>query len=208
MSLSLPPDIETAISIYPNCKNSISWLFGMRGKYSCPKVLKYILATDKNFPKTSSKCCDKSKKEPFAKFIRDNDIDLSLTGERQCEGGVRASKTSCFVSKWHNTKADKFMPLFWIGDTEKQWYKDYYGIKYSDCYEVYGMKRTGCVGCPFNSKVKDDLEVMKTYEPKLYTFANAVFADSYRIGELYRDKKFRKRVSKGELYVENHQKKQ
>ena len=29
-------------------------------------------------------------------------------------------------------------------DTDKRWYKDYYGLRYSDAYEVYGLTRTGC----------------------------------------------------------------
>ena len=55
------------------------------------------------------------------------------------------------------------------------------GIRYCDCYEVWGMKRTGCCGCPFNSKVHYDLEIMKKYEPTLYKACLNVFGESYRL---------------------------
>lgn len=51
-----------------------------------------------------------------------------------------------------------FRPLYYVSDADKAWYKDYYGIKYSDAYEVYGLTRTGCCGCPIPSKAVEDLK--------------------------------------------------
>lgn len=42
------------------------------------------------------------------------------------------------------------------------------------------MTRTGCVGCPFNSKAATELLLIKQYEPKLYKACINVFGDSYR----------------------------
>jgi len=53
----------------------------------------------------------------------------------------------------------------------------------------YGFKRTGCAGCPFNSKFDKDLEVLRKHEPKLAKAAENIFGDSYEYSRGY--KKFR-----------------
>ena len=53
------------------------------------------------------------------------------------------------------------------------------------------MKRTGCVGCPFNSKVAQELHLAKQYEPKLYKACFGVFRESYALADefnLHKDK--------------------
>ncbi|MBQ1751374.1 MAG: hypothetical protein IIZ90_05070, partial [Bacteroidales bacterium] len=42
------------------------------------------------------------------------------------------------------------------------------------CYTEYGMRRTGCVGCPYSPKISEELEIIQKYEPKLYKAAVAV----------------------------------
>lgn len=73
------------------------------------------------------------------------------------------------------------MPLFFWNDETKQWYKEHEGIRYSDCYEVWGMKRTGCTGCPFNSRIGIDLDMIQKYEPNMYKACMNVFGESYRL---------------------------
>jgi hypothetical protein len=51
---------------------------------------------------------------------------------------------------------------------------------YSDCYEIYGLTRTGCVGCPFGSKFERELEIVSNYEPELSKAVNHIFGNSYR----------------------------
>ena len=58
--------------------------------------------------------------------------------------------------------------------------REYYGLKYSDAYEVYGLTRTGCCGCAISSKAVADLEKIRPYEPNLVKAAWNVFGDSYR----------------------------
>lgn len=129
----------------------------------------------------SCKCCDKSKKYPFNKYAKQLHCDLSITGERKAEGGTRAiSHTSCFEPNNHG-KWDKYMPLFYWDDGTKQYYKEHEDIRYSDCYEVYKMKRTGYVGCPFNSKVNEDLKLMQEYQPNLLKACLNVFGVAYRL---------------------------
>lgn len=139
--------------------------------------------------KISDMCCKKSKKNPFYKYMKDLKADLSITGERQCEGGIRASShKTCFEEGTHHGY-DKFMPLFFWSDETKEYYKKTEGIVYSACYEVWGMKRTGCVGCPFNSKLKEDLELIAKYEPNMYKACLNIFGESYRLMDKFEIRK-------------------
>lgn len=58
---------------------------------------------------------------------------------------------------------------------------------HSDCYTEYGMTRTGCAGCPFGRDFEEELRVIQTYEPKLYTMVNNVFGKSYEYTIKYKD---------------------
>lgn len=64
-----------------------------------------------------------------------------------------------------------------------------YNIRYSDAYEVYGLTRTGCCGCPISYKAVDDLELIRPYEPVLVKAAWNVFGDSYRYRQQYNEYK-------------------
>lgn len=114
---------------------------------------------------------------------------LDITGERQAEGGLRAVRHHSCFEPLHSSGIPKYMPLYFWSDEDKAQYKEHYGLRYSDCYEVYGMKRTGCCGCPFNSRFEEDLEIVKQYEPQLYKAAIAIFGKSYEYTRAYR--KFR-----------------
>ena len=144
------------------------------------KMAHYLL---ENNIKVSSKCCDLSKKKPYYEYLKNINADLTITGERRCEGGQRATAhKGCFEK---GDKHDKYMPLFYWDDKTKKWYKEHEGIVYSDCYEVWGMKRTGCVGCPFNGYIGEDLKIIKKYEPNLYKACMNVFGESYNIMEKF-----------------------
>ena len=96
----------------------------------------------------------------------------------------RADNTAlCFIE----TGSGKYRlrPLYYVSDTDKAWYKKTWGIKYSDAYEVYGMKRTGCCGCPISYRATEDLELIRPYEPNLVRAAWNVFGDSYRYRRKY-----------------------
>lgn len=128
--------------------------------------------------KVSKECCSYSKKKPLSDYQEEHHIDLIVTGERKAEGGQRAiAHESCFEE--HKDGMHKYMPLWWWSNTSKAAFKNAEGIRYSDCYEVYGMKRTGCCGCPFNLNIADDLQTMYRYEPMLYRACMAVFGQSY-----------------------------
>ena len=112
---------------------------------------------------------------------------MIITGERRDEGGMRSvprtdNTSLCFTE----TSSGQFRlrPLFYVSDKDKEWYKDFFHIKYSDAYEVYGLTRTGCCGCPISYKAIEDLEKIRPYEPNLVKAAWNVFGRSY----LYRQK--------------------
>lgn len=126
------------------------------------------------------RCCYHAKKSPIAKYMKDNECGINVTGERKCEGGMRSfSHKTCF--EVHKNGDIKFMPLWYWDNETKSEFKEKENIVYSDCYEKYGMKRTGCVGCPFNVEIWRDLEIMKQYEPDLYNLCINVFGVSYAL---------------------------
>lgn len=134
----------------------------------------------------SDLCCDNSKKYPAKRAIKEFDITLDVTGVRKAEGGIRTfAYKSCFSEKT-DKKIAQFRPLFYLTDQDKREYKEFCGVTYSDCYEVWGFKRTGCCCCPFGSGFEHELEVVKQYEPKLYAAACKIFGPSYEYTRKYR----------------------
>ena len=146
----------------------------------------------------SSKCCDISKKKPAHDYMKKNKIDLNVTGERKAEGGVRATAYSSCFHEYGNGEPNKFMPLYRWTDDVKAEFKRIEGFSYSDCYEVYGMKRTGCTGCPFGKDTYKELEIMSIYEPQLYKACINVFGESYRLTDLFECRKHKKYFHKSE----------
>ena len=65
-------------------------------------------------------------------------------------------------------------------------YEKFCEIRHSDCYEKWGLKRTGCACCPFGSGFEKELEVVSREEPALYNLANKVFGHSYEYTRRYR----------------------
>lgn len=189
---------------YPGCETTINFLCGCNSKGEPrPNIQlvinssKYMLDFVKENPmpfKVSNKCCTYCKKN-VAHSVQ-KDFDMVITGERRDEGGTRSvpkketdnpNETMCFSE---NSKGQfRLKPLYYVSDADKQWYKDYHGIRYSDAYEVYGFKRTGCCGCSISANAVKDLEILKEYEPKLYKAAWNIFGDSYRYRQQYNEYK-------------------
>lgn len=191
-------------SRYPGCEQAINFLCCCNSagepRPNIQLVInssKYMLDFIKENPITfriSNHCCDICKKQPAHAI--EKQFDMVITGERRDEGGMRSvprsdSSTMCFTE----TAAGKFRlrPLFYVSDADKQWYKDYYGIRYSDAYEVYGLKRTGCCGCAISARAVADLELIRPYEPNVVKAAWAIFGDSYRYRAKYNEYKAMRR---------------
>jgi 3'-phosphoadenosine 5'-phosphosulfate sulfotransferase (PAPS reductase)/FAD synthetase len=145
----------------------------------------------------SDKCCKGAKKNVLKEALKKYNADLNIFGVRKAEGGARAdSYGSCF-SECKN-KADEFRPVWWMSNSDRKEYEEIFGVEHSRCYTEYGLKRTGCVGCPFAGKnVFAELEIMKEKEPNLYKVAWAVFGKSYEYQKKYYEyREFRKTQEK------------
>lgn len=180
---------------YPNCKAALRWWCN---KFS-DKRRKNVSAFDINYHKylkdfmienpptfkISNKCCLYAKKKVASNYKKNNKCDLSIYGVRKSEGGARknAYKT-CFSEDVEG--CDEFRPIFWYLNETKQEYIEKYDIKNSDCYSIYGLKRTGCAGCPYSRNFENELKIMKKYEPQMYKAVRKIFADSYRYTRKYR----------------------
>lgn len=180
---------------YPKCESTINFLCGCNAagepRPDIQLVIgssKYMLdfITENPIPfRVSNKCCTYCKKQVAHRIQKD--FEMTITGERRDEGGMRSVPRKDNTSMCFTETADgtfRLRPLYYVSDADKQWYKDHYGIRYSDAYEVYGLKRTGCCGCPISSRAVADLEQIRPYEPNLVKAAWAVFGPSY----LYRQK--------------------
>lgn len=66
---------------------------------------------------------------------------------------------------------------------------------HSECYGGYGLKRTGCAGCPFGREFEFELDVIKNHEPKLYSSVNSIFGKSFEYTRKYRE--FREKMNEG-----------
>lgn len=147
--------------------------------------------------KVSAKCCDYCKKQ-LAHRVQKG-FEMIITGERRDEGGMRSvprkdNTSLCFTET--SSGQYRLRPLYYVSDVDKAWYKDYYGLRYSDAYEVYGLTRTGCCGCPISYKAVQDLQMIEPYEPRLVKAAWNVFGDSYRYRQAYNEYKARRDAEK------------
>lgn len=184
---------------YPNCEQGINFLCCCNSKgdprpniqlvINSSKYL-YDFVKDNPIPfKVSAKCCEYCKKKPAHEVQKG--YDMIITGERRDEGGMRSvpkildyGETMCFH---HTGNQYRFKPLYYVSDKDKAWYKEYYGIRYSDAYEVYGLKRTGCCGCSISSRAVDDLKLIEPYEPNVVNAAWHLFGESYKYRQRYND---------------------
>lgn len=133
----------------------------------------------------SPKCCLYGKKDVLHKALSEGEYDLNITGMRKAEGGARSTiYHTCFIENEGGT--DMYMPIWWYTGQTKEIYREHYGVTRSECYTKYGLKRTGCAGCPYGQKFEEELEIMQKYEPNLFKAANSIFGESYRYTRKYK----------------------
>lgn len=191
-----PAKIRELAERYPNQKQALHFFCNcnLDGRIYTNNQLsisssKYLLDFIKECPpdfQMSKKCCDYCKKQPAHRIQKG--CDMVITGERKAEGGFRAiafkkGAPMCFTET--SSGQYRFRPLYYVTNADKAWYKDYYGVRYSDAYEVYGLKRTGCCGCPISYKAADDLELIRPYEPNVVKAAWNIFGKSYEYRAKY-----------------------
>ncbi len=191
--------MEVLFKKYPKCKTALQWWCNAyytaendvqqmsRFSISRNKWLKeFLMQNPPDFP-ISNKCCEYAKKKPAKRFIKETYADLEITGIRKAEGGIRsANYKSCF-SESKSKGCNTYRPIFWYTDSDKRDYEKFYGVEHSRCYTEYGLKRTGCVGCPFDQKINEELDVIMQNEPKLYQAAINIFGKSYEYTRKYHE---------------------
>lgn len=176
---------------YPKCKAALRWWCNEWGEnsqfnISRNKYLKEFMVSNPPTFKISDKCCKYAKKDVIHKCIAEGKYDLNIYGVRKAEGGARATAYgNCFTE--NIGECDEYRPLFWYANQDKKDYEDAYGIVHSKCYSEYGLKRTGCAGCPFGKDFEMELETIQKHEPKLYKAVNNIFGDSYSYTRQYRN---------------------
>lgn len=189
---------------YPKCESTINFLCCCNKDGEPRPNIQLVINSSKymrdfidEFPpdfKISAKCCYYCKKQ--AAHRAQKGYDLIITGERRDEGGMRSvprkdNTTLCFSETASGQY--RLRPLYYVSDADKAWYKDYYGIRYSDAYEVYGLTRTGCCGCPISYKAVEDLEKIRPFEPNVVKAAWNIFGKSYEYRAKYRQYKENRR---------------
>lgn len=185
---------------YPGCESLINFLCCCNAAGEPRPDIQLVINSSKymrdfigEYPPTfkiSAKCCEHCKKSPAHKIQKD--YDMIITGERRDEGGMRSvpredNTTLCFTET--SSGQWRLRPLYYVSDKDKEWYKKTNGIRYSDAYEVYGLTRTGCCGCPISYKAIDDLEKIRPFEPVVARAAWNLFGDSYRYRLQYNEYK-------------------
>ena len=187
------PEYAT-VEKYGRCKSALDWYFCTRplsnsGK-SKHEINRYKLLREfimVNAPKfvISDRCCGFAKKYPAADFHKEYDPDLVVMGMRQAEGDRRSGTIKTCFSPLTDNRPDTYRPIWFWTDADKAAYKKWRGIRHSDCYEIYGLKRTGCVGCPCNSKAEQELAMVEPFEPQLVRAARNIFGASYEYRRQY-----------------------
>ena len=188
---------------YPRCESLINFLCCCNAHGEPRPNIQLVINSSKymrdfinEYPpdfKISAKCCDYCKKQVAHRVQKG--YDMIITGERRDEGGMRSvprkdNTALCFTETASGQY--RLRPLYYVSDKDKAWYKERYDIRYSDAYEVYGLTRTGCCGCPISYKAVDDLEMIRPYEPNVVKAAWNIFGKSYEYRRQYNEYKARR----------------
>jgi len=180
---------EELLTEYPRSKKLLKWWCNgwmkdpnafSRFQINFNKGLKEFLVANPPQFKISDKCCEGAKKNVGDNYIKEHNIDLRLVGVRKSEGGIRANAyKTCFDETSAHTGIAVFRPIFWYTDQAKKEYEEIFDVVHSKCYTEYGLKRTGCCGCPFGKNYKQELDAIKDVEPKLFMAVNNIFGEAY-----------------------------
>lgn len=194
---------EELYGLYPRCKVALKWWCnahepGSRFNIQANTWLKEFMVANPPGFRISNKCCYYAKKMTAKQLMKKGGFDLDITGIRKAEGGVRsAAYKGCFTPAGEKTIA-QYRPLFWFTQDTKRQYEEHYGIRHSACYESWGLKRTGCSGCPFAKNFESELAATEKYEPKIYRALQKVFGASYEYTRKYRAFQSEMKGKKGE----------
>ena len=185
---------------FPKCESTINFLCCCNSAGEPRPDIQLVINSSKymrdfigEYPpdfQISARCCNYCKKQ--VAHDTQKDYEMIITGERRDEGGMRSvprkdNTALCFTETSNGQY--RLRPLYYVTDKDKAWYKERFDIRYSDAYEVYGLTRTGCCGCPISYKAVDDLELIRPHEPNVVKAAWNIFGKSYEYRKKYNDYK-------------------
>lgn len=108
----------------------------------------------------SDKCCAEFKKTSFYEYEDSTKRGNCFTGQRRAEGGNRGN-LKCISVAQHGNHFNILAP---ITDDWIDWFISKYEIQLCELYlPPFNFKRTGCMGCPFNRYLQNELEVLEKY---------------------------------------------
>ena len=194
--------LEELSEEFPDCNSALEWWCNRKGEKSKLNIsnwkwLKEFLIENPPDFEISPRCCDGAKKKTAHALSKKFSPDLDIQGVRKFENGARSiAYKTCFDEV--ESGADRFRPIFWFTDEDKQEYEKAFNVTNSDCYTVYGLPRTGCACCPFGSNFENELIAAEKYEPQLFKAANNVFGKSYEYTRKYREFKAKMNDKGGE----------
>lgn len=177
---------EELVKEYPHSVSALKWWCNYKGDDGKPsmfninrnKWLKEFLIENPPTFFISNRCCELAKKQS-ADY---DDKTINVIGVRKAEGGQRAGHNTCTTLGHHNI----YRPIFWYSQADKEEYEQFADIQHSECYTEYGLKRTGCAGCPFGRDFEYELKVLQEHEPNLYKAVCNIFKDAYEYTRAYR----------------------
>ena len=183
---------DELLAAYPQCKGALRWWCSINGEKSAYSITRFYMLREfmiENPPDflISCECCNGAKKNNAKKYERENNIDLNVLGLRKAEGGVRTVAIGTCFTEGVGYRIDTYRPIWWFTDKDKTAYETTHNITHSDCYTKYGLRRTGCAGCPFGSDFENELNIIQQHEPKLYKAVCAIFGKSYEYTRKYRE---------------------
>nr|DAU72260.1 MAG TPA: phosphoadenosine-phosphosulfate reductase [Caudoviricetes sp.] len=118
--------------------------------------------------KVSNKCCSYLKKMPLKQYAKENGVKY-IIGVRGAESRMRkAQYTSCF------NKEMNFTPIHDLTDELLDQIYDKYKIEVPAVYNT--LKRTGCMGCPYGRRIKQELSTLNDNQ---YKYVVDLFKESY-----------------------------
>jgi len=121
---------------------------------------------------TEPRCCYWLKMEPMKRFVRENGIDLFITGEQASESMQRRANFLLYgesfkYRKWSFKDRDlrKAKPVsIWTDDDIWSYLKEH-NLPVNPAYEKYDIDRTGCIPCTGFDGWE---EKMRKFSPSLY----------------------------------------
>lgn len=200
--------LDVLESRYPHTSSALKWWCNgytrtdEPGYYdidNAPYLKEFVMQNPPQFS-ISNKCCEYAKKRVSKSIIKQGEFDLRVIGIRKAEGGIRAKTKDarCFRAG----PVDSYYPLFWFSDRDRGVYKELFNVRNSACYELWGFKRTGCIGCPYNRRNERDLQTSAVWEPGITAVARKVFAETYDYTRRYYAYRAKRRAEdKGQLVL-------